>query len=222
MKALIIDDEATMTGHLAARLPQHGFAADTAPDGATGIRLARTNEYDIILLDLQLPDMRGSDVIAELRKLHTMPPVLLVSVIADAWSKVELLNAGADDYLPKPFLLEELVARMRALLRRRDEHATSVLIAADLTLDPYAQTAWRAGEALPLTRKEFDILEYLLRHQDRIVPKSELIEHVWDSAADPFSASIDTHLGNLRRKLGLPEIIETIHGRGCRIKGQQK
>jgi two-component system OmpR family response regulator len=218
MKLLIIDDDENIAGFLRTRLAHYGFVTDIANDGESGIRLSRTNAYDLIILDLNLPDMRGGAVIDCLKELPHVPPILLVSVVGDAMSKVDLINEGADDYLVKPFIFEELLARTRALLRRCERRIPDVLTVDDVSLDPFAQRVWRAGAVVPLTRKEFDILEYLLRHSGRVVSRSELFEHVWDSSADPCSTAIDTHLGNLRRKLGQPDVIETVHGMGCLVR----
>ena len=217
MRVLVIDDDVMITGFLQDHLTDAGFAIDIAHDGATGIHCARINEYDLVLLDLNLPDMLGGEVIKMISTFEKRPPVLLLTVVADPWSKVELINAGADDYLVKPFLLDELIARMRALLRRGTNMASDVLTAGDVTLDVRAQMAWRAGTILPLTRKEICLLEYLLRNPGRVVSKTELVEHVWDGSVNPFSAAIDTHLTNLRKKLREPCPIQTVHGRGYLI-----
>lgn len=218
MKVLVIEDDENVAEFLGTHLPEHNFAVDTAGNGALGISLARTNSYDLILLDLHLPDMNGEEIIRALREQGTLVPVLLLTVVTDAWSKVRLLDAGADDYLEKPFLLEELVARMRVLLRRPADPLPDQLQTADLMLDANTQLVQRAGKALPLTRKEFALLEYLLRNKGRIIPKTTLIEHVWDSSANPFSAALETHMTNLRKKIGAPRIIETIHSRGYLIR----
>lgn len=218
MKVLIAEDDENIAEFLCARLPSYGFAVDHVPDAESAIRNLRINGYDLVLLDLHLPDMSGATVIEALKRYASPPPVLMLTVVADAWSKAELINAGADDYLAKPFLLEELIARMRALLRRPRERMPDLLSACGICLNPYKRTAERDGRDLELTATEFALLEYLLRSQGRVVPKAELVEHVWDSAVDPFSAAVDTHLTNVRRKLGEPRAIETIHRRGYLIR----
>lgn len=217
MKVLLVEDDENIAGFLSAHLPVYSCILDIAHEGAGALRLARTNEYDIVVLDYHLPDMNGEEVIEALREQGTKVPILLLTVVTDAWSKARLLDAGADDYLEKPFLLEELIARLRALLRRAPQAAEEVLKAGNLTLDTYTQLVHRAGTIVPLTRKEFVLLEYLLRNKGKLVSKTTLVEYAWDSSANPLSAAIDTHMTNLRRKLGLPELIETIHSRGFLI-----
>lgn len=214
MKVLLIEDDENIADFLSVHLPAHSFVVDVAQNGASSLRLMRTNEYDIVVLDYHLPDMNGEEVIGRLRAQGIPTPVLLLTVVTDAWSKARLLDAGADDYLEKPFLLEELVARMRALLRRAPHAPKDILKSGNLTLDTETQLVQRAGKIIPLTRKEFVLLEYLLHHKGKLVPKTTLIEHAWDSSGNPFSATLDTHMTNLRRKLGSPELIETVHGRG--------
>lgn len=217
MRVLAIEDDASLGAFLKANLPSAGFAVDVAETGAQGAKLSRINDYDLVLLDLNLPDMRGEEVMGSLCARERTVPVLALTVIADADAKIRLLNAGADDYLVKPFVFGELVARMRALLRRPAHVIPDVLSAGTLELDARSQSARRKGRELRLTRKEFALLEYLLRRKGSVVSKAELVEHAWDSSANAFSSSIDTHLANLRRKLGSPDVIETIHARGYRI-----
>lgn len=217
MRVLVVEDDREIAGFLASHLPRAGFAVDTAYTGASALSLVRVNEYDLLILDLHLPDMGGDQVCAEVRRKKRVPPMLVLTVVSDVSSKVRLLNIGADDYLPKPFSFDELIARMRALLRRPVETAPDSIAAGDLEMDISRHTVTRAGEKIPLTRKEFAILEYMLRHRGRLVPKTALIEHVWDASADPFSSSIETHMTNLRKKLGQPTLIHTLHGRGYRI-----
>lgn len=214
MRVLIVEDDPELAGFLKAHLPARGFVVDVAEDGASGVALVHGNEYDLVVLDLNLPDMPGEAVVREVQSGKHVPPILMLTVVGDAESKVRLLAAGADDYLVKPFSFDELVARMRALLRRPRERIPDVLSAGNLTLDADKQTVIRGAEPLALTMKEFTLLEFLLRQRGTIVPKSRLIEHAWDSSSDPFSNSLDTHMTNLRRKLGEPDLIRTVHGRG--------
>lgn len=214
MRVLIIEDDQDMLTFLRAHLPPRGFVVDAAETGVEGLRLARVNAYDLVLLDLNLPDMRGEEVVEALQQAAAVPPILMLTVVGDADSKVRLLSIGADDYLAKPFSFDELVARMHALLRRPRDVTPNVLRVDDLTLDLSRQSLTRNGKLIPLTLKEFMLFSYLMRHQGRVVAKSTLIEHVWNDAADPFSNSLDTHMTNLRRKLGKPDPIRTVHGRG--------
>lgn len=214
MKVLVIDDDIEMASFLRSHLPRHGFVADTVHRAASGISSARVSEYDLILLDLHLPDMSGESIIDELRIANPRAPILILTVVSDASSKARVLNAGADDFLPKPFLFEELIARMHALLRRSGTVTPDMLYAADITLNVLSQCAQRNGRTLPLTRKEFAVLEYLLRNKDVVVSKASLVEHLWDASSNMFSLAIDTHVSNLRKKVGKPGIIETVHSRG--------
>lgn len=219
MKVLLIEDDSHMRGFLRAHLPPRGFVIDTAEDGEKGLRLFRTSEYELVLLDLNLPDMPGEEVVRKLQEGEHVPPILMLTVTGDAPSKVRLLSAGADDYLAKPFSLDELVARMHALLRRSRDRTPDVLSVEDITLDIRKQTVTRNEKAIPLTLKEFCLFSFLMRHQGMVISKGTLIEQVWDGSIDPFSNSLDTHMTNLRRKLGKPDPITTVHGRGYSING---
>lgn len=218
MKILIVEDDEHIASYLHTHLAAESFVVDLADTGTTGIRLATTNEYDLLLIDLTLPDMDGSEVIAQLRARGFKTPILILTVISDAWSKVRVLNAGADDYLEKPFLLEELVARMRALLRRPHTVIPLELRIQDIILDAGTQTVHRGGERIPLTRKEYVLFEYLVRNRGMVGSRPTLIEHAWDSSADMFSLSLDTHMMNLRKKLKEPSVIETVHSRGYLVR----
>ncbi|HUO55868.1 MAG TPA: response regulator transcription factor [Candidatus Paceibacterota bacterium] len=217
MRVLIIDDDPDIGEFLERHLPAHGFTIDLAKTGMQGLEMAHVNQYDLLVLDLNLPDMTGERVCEEIRRSGRSMPILMLSVILDTGSKARLLNAGVDDYLGKPFSFDELLARVRALLRRPNVLVPEALHAGDLMLDAHTQTARRGRRDLQLTRKEFGLLEYLLRHRGSVVSKTELIEHVWDSKAEPLSAAIETHMTNLRRKVGDPSVIHTVHGRGYRV-----
>lgn len=217
MKILVVDDDEAVRSGIVTCVRQNGFAADEAGSGAQGIALAHINEYDAVVLDLNLPDMEGSQVCKRMREGKRQSPILMLSVVSDASSKARLLNAGADDYLGKPFSCEELIARLRALFRRRGIIVAQTLRASGITLDPAEHTVRRGRRRILLTLKEFSILEYLMLHAGEVVPKSRLFEHVWDLRSDPFSGAIDTHLCHLRAKLGKPAVIHTLYGRGYRI-----
>lgn len=221
MKILVIDDDVHITDFLQAHLPARGFAVDVGRTGARGIALARVNEYDLVVLDLNLPDMSGTEVCVALREGVRGMPILMLSVIGDSATKTRLLDAGADDYLGKPFCFDELVARMRALLRRPSAIVPDVLHAKGVALDAHAQSARRGVQKLSLTPKEFALLEFLMRRRGSVVSKESLLEHVWDSQVNIFSASVDTHMANLRRKLGRPALIHTIRGKGYRISARE-
>jgi DNA-binding response OmpR family regulator len=214
MRLLVIEDDQEILGFLRAHLPREGFAVDTADTGRAALALLAINEYDLVILDLNLPDMSGEEIVVYLQAGKHVPPTLMLTVISDLASKVRLFAAGADDYLEKPFSFDELVARIRALLRRGRESVLSVITIEDITIDTARRTARKRDTALLLTAKEFALLEYLLNKRGAIVSKSSLIEHLWDGSADPFSNAIDMHLMNLRKKLGTPGIIHTARGRG--------
>jgi DNA-binding response OmpR family regulator len=218
MKALIIEDDAGIAEFLRDHLPPNGFSVDVANDAAAGLKYFREGEYDIVLLDLNLPDMGGEEVCAHLRSAVRVPPILILTVTGAVEDKIRLLNAGADDYLLKPFSFGELLARMRALLRRSGEVILEEVYVDDLTLDSSRQTVRRGDNAIPLTRKEYALFEYLMRNRGSVVSKVRLIEHVWDSSANSLSDAIETHMTNLRKKIGKPDIIRTVHGRGYTIE----
>ncbi len=218
MKVLLIENDTGVVSLLRKRFPGRGFVVDTVSDGRRGVSFARVNEYDLIIIDPDLPDMHGEDVIRSIRRQDLSPPILMLAAIGDVSSKVRCLNTGADDYLVSPFDVEELVARMRALLRRPAPMIPDIFSIGDLEVNVGSQTVQRGTQRLMLTRKEFAMLEHLLRRRGNLVSKSSLIEHVWDSSIDPFSTSIETHMANLRRKLGIPEMIETVHSRGYLIR----
>lgn len=221
MRILIVDDEEGVRDMLQHTLKAEGFAVDSAEDGERGSYLARTNEYDIIVLDNRLPKKSGIEVVREVRLNDVETPILILSVLGDARYKSDLLNAGADDYLAKPYSFEELVARIRALLRRPKQVLADVLHVEDLTLDTKAHTVHRGTNALVLTHKEFSLLEYLMRNQGAALTRGMLMEHVWDMNADPFSNTIESHIASLRRKIerkGSIQLIKTISGRGYKIE----
>jgi DNA-binding response OmpR family regulator len=220
MRALVVDDEKELREALAENLRTECFAVDTASDGTDASYLARTNEYDIIILDNMLPEKSGVAVCADIRKVGRNVPIIILSVLADSWQKVELLNAGADDYLSKPYSFDELMARIRALLRRPVDVIGDVITIDDLVLDTKQQTVKRGGDGAYLTRKEFSLLEYLMRHQGAVLSRGMIMEHVWDMSNDPFSNTIESHIRGLRKKIegkGRRKLIHTVPGRGYKI-----
>ncbi|CAN5741248.1 response regulator transcription factor [soil metagenome] len=220
MRALVVDDERGVRDMLAENLRSHCFAVDTAEDGTEGSYLARTNEYDIIILDNMLPEKSGASVCQEVRRTGRAVPILILSVLSDTWRKVELLNSGADDYMIKPFSVDELMARVRALMRRPQQLEGDVLTLDDLTLDTKKQTVKRGGEGVYLTRKEFTLLEYLMRNQGNVLSRGMIMEHVWDMTSDPFSNTIESHILSLRRKIEAgkgTKLIYTVPGRGYKV-----
>lgn len=222
MRILIIEDEQKIIDFLKPSLEAECFIVDAALDGEQGSFLARTNEYDIIILDLMLPKKDGIEVCKEIRAKEKTVPIIVLSVKSETASKVELLNAGADDYLIKPFSLEELLARMRALLRRPKQIESEVLQIDDLFLDTKKHQVKRGGKEVYLTRKEFILLEYLMKNQGIVLSRGMIMEHVWDMNADPFSNTIESHILSLRRKVDNvkeeKKLIHTVPGRGYKIE----
>ena len=224
MRVLLIEDEQRLAENIVAALRETGLAVDHAPDGETGSHLAGQDVYDAIVLDLMLPLKSGQRVLRDLRreKLHT--PVLILTAQEGKESIVELLNAGADDYLSKPFDLGELLARVKALIRRAKGVSTSVLTSSDVELNTVQQTVRRRGHFLELSPTEYRILEYLIHRPRAIVSKQELLEHLYDFDWEHHSNVIEAHISNLRKKLramGEDTRIETLRGRGYRLEAPE-
>lgn len=217
MKILVIDDDPELLTFLKNALGEEGFVVDVAKDGASGISLASVNNYGVIVLDLSLPDMSGEKVCKKLRRGSSVTPILMLTATGETSSKVRLLNLGADDYMPKPFSLDELIARIRALLRRPKQAVSETLKFKDIVIDVPCQAVMRGKRKIALTRKEYLLLLCLVRSAGAIVSKQDLIEYAWDNSANPFSNALDMHLVNVRKKLGEPRIIRTLHGRGYRL-----
>lgn len=216
MRVLVVDDERGLTRALAKGLGAEGFVVDVAHDGDTGLALATDNDYDAIVLDVMLPRRSGYDVVAALREREVWTPVLMLSAKDGEWDVSDGLDLGADDYLTKPFSFVVLVARLRALVRRPAAARPAVLAVGGLVLDPAAHTLTQAGAPVPLTPKELALLEYLMRHADRVVGKTELRDHVWGVGEDPNV--VEVYVGYLRRKLGR-DVVRTVRGAGYRIAG---
>lgn len=220
MRILIIEDEKEIINFLKLALKAECFAVDTAEDGERGSFLARTNDYDLIILDNVLPKKIGIEVCKEIRARGKTMPIIVLSVKSEATTKVDLLNAGADDYLIKPFSLDELLARIRALLRRPKNIESEILKLDDLTLDTKKHLVKRGQKEIYLTRKEFTLLEYFMKNLGIVLSRGMMMEHVWDMNADPFSNTIESHILSLRRKVdlkGKKKLIHTVPGRGYKI-----
>lgn len=211
---LVVEDHATLADRIAQGLRQAGVAVDTVYDGAAALDVAAYTAYDVIVLDRDLPVVHGDRVCRSLA--GTGPRILMLTAAADVDDRVDGLELGADDYLGKPFVFAELVARVRALSRRAPS-SPPVLHSGDLAVDRAKHRAVRASRPLSLTRKEFGILELLLAADGALVSAEDLLEHVWDANADPFSNIISVTMARLRRKLGDPPLIETVVGKGYRI-----
>jgi DNA-binding response OmpR family regulator len=217
MRILLVEDEERLATTIAKGLRREGMAVDIVLDGAAALDKAALNAYDVVLLDRNLPKMHGDDVCRELVRREYQARILMLTAAGSIKERVTGLDLGADDYLPKPFALTELVARIRALGRRAAPAVPPVLEQGDLVLDPAKHVAQRAGRDLALTKKEFGVLEVLLSAEGRVVSAEELLEKAWDENADPFTNVVRVTIMTLRRKLGDPPLIETIAGVGYKI-----
>lgn len=222
MRILVVEDEPKIARAIKRGLEQESFAVDVCADGDEGLRYALDEPYDVIVLDRMLPQKDGVTVCRELREAGNQTPVLFLTAKDRVADRVEGLNAGADDYLVKPFAFEELLARVRALLRRPSQTLTEVLRHGDLSLDTQTFQVMRGGQAVQLTQREFALLEYLLRHPGRVVTKDAIIAHVWDYDADVLPNTVEVYIGYLRNKIDKPfpgsePLIHTVRGFGYRL-----
>ena len=221
MRVLVVEDDQKIARFLKESLEAEYFAVDIAQDGDTGSHLAAINEYDLIILDNILPKKSGIEVCREVRARGQTIPILILSVKTDATKKVDLLDAGADDYLSKPFALAELLARMRALLRRPTALEVEILRVGTITLNTKSYTVAQGKKEIYLTRKEFMLLRYLMQHEGTVLSRGMILEHVWDMNTDIFSNTIESHILSLRKKIGdtgKQRLIQTIPGRGYKIE----
>ena len=218
MRILVVEDEKKVASFLERGLREEGYAVDVAHDGDDGLLKAVVNDYDLLILDVMMPGRSGLEVVRELREREDTTPVLMLTA-RDAEQDVVLgLDAGADDYLTKPFGFDELLARVRALLRRGGAERADRLLYDDIEMDRVSHVALRGGERLDLTPKEFQLLEFFMLHPERVVRRTELMEKVWDLHFDPMSNVVDVHVGNLRRKVdrGMANdaLLHTVRGVG--------
>lgn len=217
MRVLVVEDEPDLARQLKTALTDAGYAVDVAPDGEEGHFLGDTEPYDAIVLDLGLPVMDGISVLDKWRTDGRDMPVLILTA-RDAWSeKVAGLDAGADDYLTKPFKMEELLARVRALIRRSSGHASSELACGPVTLDTRSGKVFVDGEAVRLTAQEFKLLSYLMHHQGKVVSRTELTEHIYDQDFDRDSNTIEVFVNRIRKKLNVG-VIKTVRGLGYQLE----
>lgn len=216
MKILVIEDEPRLQRNLAKALREEGYAVDTAGDGADGLFKAETYDYDLIVLDVMLPRLDGWELLARLRKKKSTPVLMLTARDVHA-DRVRGLDTGADDYLVKPFDLAELLARIRALIRRSANRPTNTIEIGEVVLDTRARAVARAGNSIPMTAREFAILEYLALHRGEVISRTELYEHLFDENNDTLSNLVDVHVFSIRRKLGA-ELIATRRGQGYCIE----
>ncbi len=213
---MLVDDEERLLGALRRGLAAEGFVVETAPNGTDGLQLARHGDFDVVVLDVMLPGLSGYEVVRRLRAESNWVPVLMLSAKDGEHDQADALDDGADDYLTKPFSFVVLLARIRALLRRGASARPAVLEAGQVTLDPASREVRVAGRLVELTQREFALLEYLIRHAGRAVSKTELLDHVWDNAADVAPNAVEVYVGYLRRKItDLPLV--TVRGAGYRL-----
>ncbi|WP_127353953.1 response regulator transcription factor [Actinacidiphila soli] len=217
MRVLVVEDHVRLANSVARVLRREGMAVDVAYDGTGALDRAVGVDYDVVVLDRDLPGVPGDEVCRRLMREPRRTRVLMLTAAGTIAERVQGLTIGADDYLPKPFAYPELVARIRALGRRSQPAVPPVLVHGDLVLDPARRVATRAGTRLALNPKELAVLEYLLAAQGRVVSAEELLERVWDEAADPFTTTVKATMNRLRSKLGEPPVIETVPRAGYRI-----
>lgn len=221
MRVLLADDEPKMAEHVRLGLDAEGYAVDVAHDGEEALWLALENPYDALVLDVMMPGRDGFSVVRQLRRKQILTPVIFLTARGDVEDKVRGLDAGADDYLTKPFSISELLARLRALLRRQRPQANNVLRLADLELDLVAHEARRAGERIELTRREFGLLEFLFSASPKPVSKTAIVEHVWDQHFDSETNVVNVYIKLLRRKIDRPgwkPLIHTVRGVGFALR----
>lgn len=222
MKILVVEDQEKLAKSIKEGLEQHGYAVDTVSDGKKALSLLEYGyyNYDLVVLDIMLPSVSGIIICATLRSKNIVIPVLILTAKDTTNDKVNGLDAGADDYLVKPFEFKELVARIRALLRRPKETVHLELVVSDIVLNTVTRKVSKRGIEVPLTVKEYAILEYCMRHTNQVLTRDQIISHVWDHAFDSFSNVVDVHIKNLRKKLQNNNeiLLETIHGVGYQLK----
>lgn len=221
MRILVVEDEKKVASFLKKGLEEEYYAVDCAYDGEEALFMAETNEYDLMLLDIMLPKIDGLEVLKGVRDKGLTLPVLMLTAKDSVEDVVKGLDAGGDDYLTKPFAFAELLARVRALLRRKEREPAGELRVADLVLDPATHTVSREGQEIDLTAKEYALLEYLMRHVNRVVTRTMISEHVWDYHFDPLTNVIDVYINHLRKKIDLnssQRLIHTIRGVGYMLQ----
>jgi heavy metal response regulator len=217
MRILVVEDEEKVASFIRKGLQEEHYAVDVALDGEEGLTMAQINPYDLVILDLMLPKLDGFRVLQRMRNDGVDAPVLVLTARDGVGDKVRGLDLGADDYLTKPFAFAELLARVRAILRRGRPQRAPVLKVADLTLDPASRRVMRAGKTIELTAKEFALLEYLMRHPGQVLTRTMISEHVWDQSFDSYTNVIDVYVNYLRKKIDQgfePKLIQTIRGVG--------
>ena len=223
MRALVIEDDRQVADFIVKGLRENGFAVDSAHDGREGIFLAASEPYDVIVLDRMLPQVDGLSLLKTLRATGVEAPVLILSAMGEVNQRIEGLRAGGDDYMAKPFSITELVTRVQVLLKRKVNHASETqLQVGSLSVDLLTRKASRLGQEIDLKPREFQLLEFLMRHADQIVTRTMILEHVWDYNFDPQTNVIDVHISRLRNKIDKgfsPSLLRTVRGAGYSIRG---
>lgn len=221
MRILLVEDDTDLAQFIRKGLKEEQYAVDVAADGEKGLELALNNAYDLLILDIMLPKLDGLTLCRRIRAKGNMTPVLLLTARNTVEDKVSGFDTGADQFLPKPFAFVELLAQIRALLRRGSTQQIVQLQAADLRLDPASHRVWRAGHEIALTNKEYALLEFLLRNKNRVLTRTAIIEHVWDISYDPMTNIVDAHIRALRAKIDRdfsPPLIATVRGAGYMLE----
>ncbi len=221
MRILVVEDEKKVSSFIKKGLEEESYAVDVAGDGEDGLYMAETYDYDLVILDLMLPKMDGLDVLSSMRSKKIQTPVIILTARSGVGDRVEGLNRGADDYLPKPFAFTELLARVKALLRRSAASRAQKLEAADLVLDPLTRSVTRSGQRVELTAKEYALLEYFLCNKGKPLTRTLISEHVWDINFDSMTNVVDVYVNHLRNKIDKdfePKLIHTIRGVGYVLK----
>jgi len=223
MRILVVEDEKKVASFIQRGLEGEGFQVDVAGDGEEGVSLAKSNPYDLILMDVMLPKMDGLSAIRELRAVQISVPVLCLTAKDTVEDIVAGLDSGSDDYLTKPFAFAELLARVRALVRRGSRERGADITYADLRLDPVAHKVWRAGKEIDLTAKEYALLEYFIRNPEKTLTRNMIAEHVWDYTFDSFTNIIDVYVNYLRKKIDrdfTAKLVHTVRGVGYMLKAE--
>lgn len=221
MRLLVIEDERKIARVITESLKREKYAVDAAYDGEEGFNLADSQPYDLLIVDRMLPGLEGAEIVKKLRENGKNMPILFLTALSTTEDKTLGLDVGADDYLTKPFAIDELLARVRALLRRPPIQQPDILKIDDLKIDKQQQTVTRAGKNIDLTNKEYALLEYLIQHPNQILSKETLIDHVWDFDADILPNNVEAYIKNLRQKIDKPfkkQLIKTVRGFGYRIE----
>jgi DNA-binding response OmpR family regulator len=213
MRILVVEDDPKVQGLLAKGLREESYAIDTASDGEEALYQLSINDYDAVILDVMIPRPDGFEVLRELRGQGIRVPVLMLTARDAVEDRIQGLDLGADDYVVKPFAFDEIVARLRALLRRGESLRSKTLTVEDLVIDTHSRSAARAGRSISLTTKEYALLEFLARNQGRVVGREEIAEHVWDETFDPLSNLIEVYVNRLRKKVDVPGTLPLLHTR---------